>query len=306
MSFQQPYLLLLLIILPLLGYGYGRVARGRSESFVWFPGLEISKQAASHVSWHRQAAVWLYLAAVGLALLSLAKPQAQLPVWDERAMVMLTIDVSFSMRADDIDPSRLAAAKSAAKVFVHELPKSMFVGLVSFAEEAHLESPLSRNREGLLMQIDNLEVRDSTAIGDALVKSLEVLKEKKGKSSATVVLLSDGRNRMGITPKEAAEKAKKMGVTVHTIGVGTNDPYASKLLPGADFDEAELKGIAETTGGQYYAVKSAEELKNVYRSLGRKVGMKIEPTEISGLFALIAGLLLASSLLMAQFARRVV
>lgn len=304
MSFQEPYLLLFLLVLPGLWYVYERVLRGRSEAYVWFPGLEITRQAQHPQP--KRFSLWLYFAAIALAMLALARPQAQIPVWDERATVMLTIDVSFSMRADDIQPSRLGAAKSAAKIFVHELPKTMWVGLVSFAEEAVLEAPLSRNRDTLIMQIDGLEVRDSTAIGNALMKSLEVLSEKKIKSSATVVLLSDGRNRMGITPKEAATKAKKLGVVVHTIGVGTNDPFASNALPGADFDEAELKGIAEVTGGQYYAVKSAEELKNVYRNLGRKVGMKVERTEVSGFVAMLAGLCLASSLLLAQFSRRVV
>jgi Ca-activated chloride channel family protein len=156
-------------------------------------------------------------------------------------------------------------------------------------------------------QVKLLALRDTTAIGDGLMKGLELfdLKGRKALIPSTIILLSDGRNKMGLDPKEAARKAANLGVTVHTIGVGTDDAFGSKLVPGEGFDEGELRAIAEATGGQFFVAGSAEALKKIYRELGKKVSTKLEPSDVSGLFTLAAGLLLGLSLLLAQLGRRV-
>lgn len=308
MSFQAPVYLWVLLILPVLFYFYRRARQGQGRGFAWLPDLERVGAASSAARpWRGQIPVGLYGLSMVLALLALAKPAAALPTPDEQAGVMLAIDVSGSMMADDLKPSRLDAAKAAAKGFVERMPPGVKVGLVSFAAGAVLESGLTADHQGVIERIDLLERRANTAIGEGLLESLKAFPtdaHRKVEIPATVILLSDGRNRTGISPQEAAHEARRRGVRVHTIGVGSDDPNTS--VDWAGFDEAELRGIAEATGGRYFAADSADRLQEIYRELGSQTGWKLERTEVSGLAALLAGLSLALSLVLAQGSRRVI
>jgi Ca-activated chloride channel family protein len=310
MTFQAPHLLVALLLLPLLGWLYWRVVwREAREGYALLPGLELLRQGGrkGHNP-RRYLPLGLYGLALCLGLLALARPQAVIPLPDESAGIVLTIDVSGSMRATDVAPSRMEAAKAAARDFVERLPEGIKVGLVSFAGYAILNSPLTTDHAEVLEQIGYLERRPNTAIGEGLMESLRAFPLGEGGKvigSATVILLSDGQNRTGIEPEEAAREAARLGVTVHTIGVGRvggSDPS----IPFAGFDEAELRGIADITGGRYFAVGSAERLLEVYRELQRQTVWKPQRTEVTAVFSLLAGALLASSLLLASWNRRVV
>lgn len=310
MSFQAPHLLLALLLLPLLAWVYWRMVRREArEGYGLLPGLERWRQATAHGrNPRRYLPLGLYGLALLLGLLALARPQAVIPMPDEGAGIVLALDVSGSMRAQDIAPTRLEAAKAAAKDFVERLPDGIKVGLVSFAGYAVLNAPLTGNHAEVVEQIGYLERRPNTAIGEGLMESVRAFplgEDGRLVGSATVILLSDGQNRTGIEPEEAAREAAKLGVVVHTIGVGSvnsSDPN----VPFAGFDEAELRGIADVTGGRYFAVGSAERLLEVYRELQRQTVWKPQRSEVTALLCLLAGALLASSLLLANWNRRVI
>lgn len=308
MGFQNPQLLLLLLLLLPLVWEYWRTyARGKASAYVVYPGVA----RLTHVReapWRRHLGAGLYLLALTLGIVALAKPQATVLMPDNLAGIMLAIDISGSMRASDIDPDRITAAKKEAQNFVRALPEGTKVGLVSFAGYATLEVPLTTDRQRIIDQIDLFQLFRGTAIGDGLMESLKAFPtDDQGKllGPSTVVLLSDGRSNRGMDPLEAAKKAKEMGVPVHTIGLGK--PISATEVPSyLAFDEEALRAIADATGGKYYAAESAEQLQDAYRNLSKVVGWKPSRTEVSGLFGLVAGLVLASSLLVSGMRRRVI
>ncbi|WP_337871445.1 VWA domain-containing protein [Meiothermus sp.] len=313
MGFQFPLLLLLLLLLPLLAWVYWRrVGAEGSSSYVLYPNLA-QLARLSEPRWKRHLGALLYGLALVLAIAALARPAATIPAPDNMATVIVTIDISRSMRAQDIEPSRFEAAKQEAKQFVRALPDSAKVGLVSFAGYATLEVEPTTDHQRVIDQIELLQMARRTAIGDGLLESLKAIpKDENDKplGPSTVVLLSDGRTNSGIDPLEVTPLAKDMGVLVHTIGLGRrsnpSDPDQQWGGYWMQFDEETLRAIADSTGGQYYAAESAEALREAYRNLGRVVGWKPQRTEVSGLFGLGAGLLLASSLLVSNLRRRVI
>jgi Ca-activated chloride channel homolog len=320
MGFDNPIALVLVLVVPLLLWLYrSRVNSGQASGFAVFSNLE-ALRGLSKGRGRRNWGIGLYAAAIALAVFALARPQAVIPAPDNLAAVMLSIDISRSMRAIDIEPDRFTAAKEAAKRFVRNLPDGAKVGLVSFAGYATLEVEPTDNHQRVLDQIDLFEMARGTAIGEGLLESLKALptnEEGKVLSASTVVLLSDGRSNRGIDPLEAVKEAKKMGVVVHTIGLGRKLDSGTPGTPGSPdtsfgnfnnfmaFDEETLRTIADSTGGQYYAAESAKALDEAYRRLNRVVAWKPTRTEVSSLAALGAGLLLFSSLLLTTLNRRV-
>jgi Ca-activated chloride channel family protein len=312
MGFQYPIWLWLLVLVPLLAWQYLRTrSRGNASARVLHPNLHLLSQAAGPSSGvKRHLGAGLYLLALTLGFITLARPQALLPQPDNLAGVMLSIDISRSMRATDIEPDRMTAAKKAAQTFVRALPDEAKVGLVSFAGYATLEVPLGTEHQRIIDQIEALEMARRTAIGEGLQESLKAFPvDAQGRplGPSTVVLLSDGRNNSGIEPLEVVKQAKTMGVVVHTIGLGKRlTDEQTQFNNFMAFDEETLQAIAESTGGQYYAAESAEALNSAYRKLGRVVGWKAAHTEVSGLTGLLAGLMLASSLVLSGLGRRVI
>ncbi len=313
MGFQSPLLLLVLLLIPLLVWVYWRrVQEGAASGHVLYPNLAQFARIAEP-RWKRHLSAGLYGLALVLAIIALARPQAVIPAPDNLATVMVAIDISRSMRAQDIEPDRFTAAKKEAQNFVRSLPDGAKVGLVSFAGYATLEVEPTTDHQRIMDQIELLQMGRGTAIGDGLLESLKAFPKDandKPLGPATVVLLSDGRNNRGIDPLDVTPFARDMGVVVHTIGLGRRsnpgDPDQQWGGFWMQFDEETLRSIAESTGGQYYAAESAESLRQAYRSLGRVVGWKPQHTEVSSLFGLAAGAMLASSLLVANLRRRVI
>ncbi len=212
-------------------------------------------------------------------------------------MVVLAVDVSRSMMATDLKPNRLEAAKEAARTFLQEAPKGLRVGLVAFSGYAQTVHPPTADRRRLLESLQSLEFGRSTAIGEGILEALRQIREAGGKGE--VLLLTDGRNRTGIDPLEAAGEAQKMGVRVHTVGVGVpgwtpgpEDPaFGFGFLGAYGVDEELLWAIAELTGGKSFLVRSREELAQIYLELAKEVRLEARPTEATGLLGALGGTL---------------
>ncbi len=260
---------------------------------------------------------WLRHLAVGLSILSLltltlafAKPKDEVLVPRERATIVVTIDISLSMQATDVEPNRLDAAKSAAEQFVTSLPPKFNVALVSFAGTATTLVPPTLDRGAVTSAIQALRPQASTAIGEGIYTSLAALAQvppdpddPKAVAPARIVLLSDGKTQVGRPSAGAAQAAKAQQVPIYTIAYGTADGYieiGGRREP-VPVDQAELYRVSKISGGQDYTAKSAGELKDVYKDIGSSVGKEKVDKEVTsryaglGLgFAILAALGLAS------------
>jgi len=322
MTFQWPVMLGVLAVLPVLTALYLWVLRRRPRQHVRFTQVGLLAQAAAQGGqWRRHGPAALFGLALTAIILSLARPIAPLPVPASRVTVMLSIDVSRSMLADDMRPSRLEAAKTAAKEFVQALPAGVKVGVVTFSSFATLVIPPTTDRQRVLEAIDLLNVEAATAIGDGLLEALWALPGRVRPADptarprppaepvlpATIVLLSDGQSNRGVIPQDAAQVAREQQVKVYTVGIGT--PEGTFLTLGGRsiwvrLDEDTLREIAEITGGLYYRVTRAVELQQVYRRLGRVIGWDSKPTEVSAISAGVAALFAVAAIGLSLFSIR--
>ncbi|GLV47287.1 hypothetical protein TJA_04600 [Thermus sp. LT1-2-5] len=294
MSLLAPEALSLLFLLAFLLLG---LWRARPKAALPHPLAALLQEAAKEA---RGPLPWLPTAlfALGLFLLVLAasRPLLPLPGQASENAVVLVVDVSRSMMATDLKPNRLEAAKEAARTFLKEAPKGLRVGLVAFSGYAQTIHPPTTDRKRLLESLDSLEFGRSTAIGEGILEALRNLREAGGEGE--ILLLTDGRNRTGIDPLEAASEAAKMGVKVHAVGVGVpgwtpgpEDPALGfGFFPGAyEVDEELLWAMAEMTGGEHHLIRSERELSALYQRLAQGVRLEVKKAEATGLFALLGG-----------------
>ncbi len=319
MTFLWPWALLFWLLAPLLVWLYRQSLRPPAEAVVLHPDVAILARAkGNRDNWRRHLSAGLYLLALVVAVFALARPTLPVLQADPRAAVVLTVDISRSMQATDVSPSRFEAARAALRTFIRELPEGIRVALVTFSRDAHLVVPLTTDRGRLLEAVDFLELNLGTAIGDAILESIEALpplSERADapdpKSLATIILLTDGRSLGGVDPVEAAQEAARLQIRVHTIGIGRTTEGPVPGLPeqyalAAQFDEETLKEVARVGDGRYYFVDSAAKLKEAYRTLTRQMTWRVRQDEASAIASLLAGALLMLSLGLAQFRRRVV
>jgi Ca-activated chloride channel homolog len=312
--FLWPWVLALLLLTPALVWFYRKGRRLPSKSLLFYPNLGLLSRAAPKQRWFQYLPPILYLGSGVLIILALARPTFAVPQIDPQAGVILALDVSRSMRTQDIEPSRFEAAREAIRTFVASVPEGTRIGLVAFASYASSVVPISDDHETLLQAVDALTMARGTAIGEAMLESLEAfptLEEREAlgepEKLATIILLSDGRNRNGIDPLEALEQVKAQRVTVHTIGVGNPNaslPYGSEGFSG--FNEADLRTIAEETGGQFVFADSAQELSKVYQDLSHALVWTFGREEATAVVAIGAALLLCLSVGLSQFKRQIV
>ena len=305
MTFLWPLALLGLLLVPLALLGYVLLQRRRSKYAVRFTNLEllgaVLDRSPSFVRRHLPAA--LVLLALAALLASLARPQAVIRIPKEQATVVLTIDVSGSMAAEDVEPTRMDAARTAAKDFLDRIPDRFRVGVVGFSSTPYVALSPTTDRAAAAEAIDNLSVYGGTAMGDAIARSVEVAREDDDKVPAVVLLLSDGANTEGaMQPLDAADEAKKRSVPVFTIALGTPDGYVDQVDPlgqprrvPVPPDPDTLRQIAERTNGEAFAAADAENLKDVYEELGSRVGYDKERREITLAFVAAGTLLLLAS-----------
>jgi Ca-activated chloride channel family protein len=266
---------------------------------VRFPPLWIAAEAAAHASPirpHLPAATFMLAAAA--VIVGAAGPVVPWPTptgWP----VVLMIDVSRSMLETDIPPSRIEAAKAAASDFVERLPRSTRVALVSFGNYATLVVPLTDDRARLQEGIRNLSVQLRTQLGNGLMEGVRAITSQSDPSRAVGVLLTDGRASDGIPPLEAAQEARRRGVRVYTVGVGTAaDPSTFRSGYFGVLDEPMLRAIATETGGEYFRADEAGRLRTIYRDLARVIGWERRPQEVTAVVAGMAIVLLVGSVVM--------
>jgi Ca-activated chloride channel homolog len=320
MNFFWPWLLLLLILLPLAVFFYRKRIEAPAKAAVLHPNLAVlfrAKQSVRHSPMYVPAI--LYTLALAAGIFAVARPALSIPQADPRAGIVLTLDVSRSMMATDIRPNRFNAAREALTAFVEGLPEGTRVGLVTFARYATTVVPLTDDHDSVIRAVNYLQMDFGTAIGSGIEESLRVLptleeREESGDDPqrlATMVLLSDGRSVIGADPLEVTEEAVKQKVTVHTIGVGSiTDGPVPGLPPryqyAARFDEETLRAIADRTGGEYRFVDSAAELKRTYEQISRSLVFSTRFDEVSAGAAVLSALFLMSSLALSQWRRQVI
>ena len=323
MTFGAPELLVGLILVPLALLGYLVVQRRRSRYAVRFTNVDVlANLVPRSPAWRRHVPPALYLAAIAALAIGMARPSVVLPVPREEATIVLAVDISRSMRATDVEPTRLDAAKQAASDFVDQLPDDFRIGLVAFSTAARTVVDPTTDRGAVLDALADLDAEAGTALGDAIALSVEAgtlgaddatATPEPGGSPGTdsapsddpadtgsgdapvvaTVLLSDGANSTGeLEPIEAAQGAAAAGVPIYTIALGTANGIVDvptrdgSLQPMAVPPDPEtLATVAELTGGRFFEAPSADDLAAIYESLGSRVGFVEEEQEITQLFA---------------------
>ncbi|HYV17017.1 MAG TPA: VWA domain-containing protein [Conexibacter sp.] len=302
MTFAEPTLLLTLLLVPAALLAQLASRRRARRYAVRFTGVATLKAAAGPTpAWRRQLPIALLLAALAALSLALAKPQKTVAVPIERASIMLVTDHSRSMMATDVDPSRLTAAKRAARLFLDRLPRGIRVGVTTFAEAPDGTQIPSRDH-GLVARMVEAQVADGgTATGDALAVALDALqhepKDADGKlPPSAVVLLSDGATTAGRDPVEVAQSARRLKIPIYTVALGTRDAtvpnpgFGPPLLSVAP-DPETLRRIAEASGGRAFTAEDDQQLSAVYETLGSQLGTRDVKREVTAAFA-IGGLVL--------------
>jgi Ca-activated chloride channel homolog len=321
-SAEWPGLLWTLVLVPVALAAYLLAQRRRSRYTVRFTNLDLLANVVSaKPGWRRHVPPAFYLLALAALLVSLARPQALALVPKEQATIVLVMDVSGSMNATDVRPTRLVSSQRAATTFIEQLPEKFRVGIVSFASTAQTLTRPTTDRAAAYEAIATLHAEGATAMGDGIERALDV-KRPPGSSSGgaspmapdppeqssgrepplVVLLLSDGANTQGRTqPMEAATDAKELGVPVFTIALGTDqgmvdvpDETGTMRRIPVPPDELTLQRIAETTGARFFAAPTSRELRDVYRELGSKIGFVKEKQEVTVLFSATALLFLVA------------
>ncbi|MBB2941447.1 Ca-activated chloride channel family protein [Actinoplanes lutulentus] len=291
----------LLTILPVLGMAGLYVWRQfRKRNYAMrFTNVDLLRTLAPKgLGWRRHVSAAAFLLMLGALAAATARPSVDTEQPLERATVMLAIDVSLSMQADDVAPSRIEAAQEAAKAFVNELPATYNLGLVSFAKAANVLVPPSKDRSAVISAIDGLTLAEATATGEAVFTSLDAIRSvpsdgADGAPPARVVLLSDGYRTSGRSIEDAATAASQANVPVSTIAFGTDTGVVDirGSVQRVPVDRLSLQELAESTKGYFYEAASVSELKQVYEDMGSSIGHRTEPREVTQWYA-GAGLLL--------------
>lgn len=292
LEFLAPQRLWWLLLIPAIGLSYwllnGRFRPSRK------PRTRLDLVIPRDQSWKRHTAVALALASLASLVVAFAMPKDFTTVPRDRATVVVAIDVSRSMLAEDVDPNRMAAAQSAASEFVQMLPPRFNVALVSFAGTAALVVPPTTDRGLVMRAIDNLAVAPSTAIGEGIYASLRSLRlvapdpeNPDDVAPSAIVLLSDGATNIGRTSLSAAQEAKKQGVPIYTIAYGTLSGYVidqGQRMP-VPVNRSELATVARVSGGTAFTAESKSELDKVYREIAQSVGKEKVYQEVTEKYA---------------------
>jgi Ca-activated chloride channel family protein len=299
--FLEPWwLLALLPVIAVAGIYVWRQFRRRSYAMK-FTNVDLLRNLAPKgLGWRRHAAAGAFLLSLAALGTAMARPSVDTEQPLERATVMLAIDVSLSMEADDVQPNRIEAAQEAAKAFVQELPPTYNLGLVSFAKSANVLVSPTKDRAAVITAIDGLTLAEATATGEAVFTSLDAIRSvpadgAEGAPPARIVLLSDGYRTSGRSVEDASAAALAANVPVSTIAFGTDTGVVDirGQLQRVPVDRLSLQNMAETTKGYFYEAASVTELKQVYQDMGSSIGFRVEPREVTQWyagFALLLGL----------------
>lgn len=319
MTFLSGWRLLFLIVPVALAVAYVLVARNRPKVAARFSSTDLLASVTPRRSgWQRHLPWVALLASLVVGVLAFAQPAVAMYTPKERATVMLTLDTSRSMEADDVSPSRLASAQASARKFITELPPGLQVGLVTYDYSANLVRPPTDDREALLASLDTIQLGNGTNTGAGLDTALTAVEnvppDADGRPApAAVILMSDGTPTVGtglLSPEQSVEeqsaRAAELGVPISTIAFGTDEGTVvaeGDVIP-VPSDPQTLAAIAEATGGEAFTAESAAELGSVYDAIGSAVGYDRETVDISawvaGLALLLGALAAAAALIWTQ------
>lgn len=303
MHFRSPYWLLILLGVAAVALAYLLVQLRRRKFTARFSNIQLlASVVPRRPGWRRHLTFALLLLSLTVLSLGVAGPTASVRVPQEKATVMLAIDVSLSMQATDVLPSRLEAAQQAAQEFADLLPPRINLGLVKFGRAGNVLVPPTLDREVVKRAIAGLELEQYTAIGEGVFACLDALNTFSRSSTETneepaparIVLLSDGYNTVGRKVSEAADVAKKASTPVSTIAFGTDSGTVEVqgTVQAVPSDKVTLRGLAQATGGSFHTAASVQELRTVYEDIGSQIGYSTAQRDISWRF-MLAGLLLA-------------
>jgi Ca-activated chloride channel homolog len=330
LSFDRPLALLSLAVLAVLAAGFVTLARRRPRYVVRYPNVGVLRGVSSRVSGARRyAPLALVTAALALLGVAMAGPHVTRSAPVENATVVLVVDTSRSMLSTDVRPTRLDAAKTAARRFLERAPDELRVGLVTFSGDVSVGAVPTRDRARVrrsVAEISRWQAGGGTAIGDALARAVELGRSAFGETGATtgagskvpenavsILFLSDGRQNRGLLPPaEGASRAAEAGIPVFTVALGTDRRDGSGGGAPGSFggfsgfsrvpDRATLRAIAEATDGEYFAARSAAALESAYRRLGSELGHEDRSTEVTALFVGAAAVVLTAAAALARLA----
>ena len=319
-AFLSPLRLIALLIPAALGIGYLLTQARRRRYAIRFTTIDLLDEIApDRPGWRRHIAAFAVLLAVVAATLAFARPVVAGEVKEAQQIVVLAIDMSLSMEAEDVAPTRAVAAREAAGVFLDTVPEGVAVGVVGFDGRARLLISPTTRLDAVRRTIDrDSDLGEGTAIGEAVFLALDAIDDAaarvdnegldEAKPVGTIVLLSDGDTTMGRPNDEAASEARSRNVPVHTIAFGTDDGFVEGALGeqiAVPFNRQALEQLAFQTDGRSLSALTAQELSQVYEDLGRSVQIEVTQTEVTEWFtgATLALLALAGVASLAWFGR---
>jgi Ca-activated chloride channel family protein len=330
MSFIWPESLWLLLLVPILIVLYIIAQHRRQKYAVRYASLSLVKEALGRgPGIRRHIPPILFLIGLAVLIFALSRPQATILSPSLQGTVILTLDVSGSMQADDVKPTRMEAAKNAARAFVDKQPPSVRIGVVAFSDNAAIVQAPTNDRAAVTAAINRLSPQRGTAIGRGILTSLEAIFEDPSKpmptpyfgdplnapaatptptpmprgqyAPAIVVLLSDGESNVGPQPADVVEQASNRGVRIYTVGLGSPEGVILKVQGRSvrvRLDEETLKLIADKTKADYFQATTETDLTNIYNNLSTSLVFETKQMELTAfvtagaaVFFLLAGAL---------------
>ena len=317
MSFLWPVMFVLLLLIPLFVWLYIR-QRARRRQLIAKSGSFGLVQRGYDPGFRRHIPPILFLLSFVMLIAALARPQTVISLPRIEGTVILAFDVSGSMAADDMKPTRMEAAKVAAQDFVQRQPNTVQIGVVAFSDGG-LSAQIPTNDQGaVLAAINRLTPQRGTSLANGILTSLNIIASMNQPThfysnltptpapsptpmpqgtytSAVIVLLTDGENNENPDPMTVVQDAADRGVRIYTVGIGSPEGtnlHINGFTVHTQLDETTLQKIAQVTGGTYYNAESAQDLKNIYDNLSPQLVLKSEQTELTGLFAGVSILVL--------------
>ncbi len=333
MSFIWPAMLWLLLLPPLGIVLYLRLQRRRRQALARYGSLGFAQQATGRgPGWRRHVPPVLFLLSLTILITALARPQTVVSLPRVEGTVILAFDVSGSMAADDLKPTRMEAAKAAARGFVQNQPPAVRIGVVAFSDSGFSVQTPTNNQAAILAAIDRLSPERGTSLANGIFASLNALDAETRQpplflsnltptprptptpvppgayTSAVIVLLTDGENTSAPDPLTAALAAADRGVRIYTVGIGSAEGtilHVNGLTVHTQLDEATLQQISLITGGAYYNAEDEQELLAIYDSLNPQLVLRPEKTEVTSIFtgAALLVLLIGSAFSLLWFGR---
>ena len=298
-SFAAPLVLVLLLAIPALVALYGAHQRDRRRAAAAFAAPAMTPSVApNRPRWRLHVPMLAFLLALAILILAAARPQKTVAVPVERASIMLITDVSGSMQATDVRPTRLVAARAAAKRFVAKVPKTVNVGVLALSSKPRVLASPTRDRVAIDQALDQLTARGGTGTGEAITAATNILKRQPGvngkRPPSAIVLLSDGAATGKVDPVAAAQAARKLRIPIYTVALGTPQGTITVPRPGGAGgtetrqvppDPQSLAEVAKASGGKTVTAADTNKLSDVYKSLGSLLGTKNEKRQITAGFA---------------------